>query len=156
MDDGVATVALYAIKLLRFSVLWIALFVVEKVYQNSYVTLTLIRDQPPPDLRPMVVYALAVDLVFSVFVLVVLGLLRSQNREPTYALDSDLARLFVVDYLASVAVVLFVGRGLAAVVQDKHLLRYRDDGLRSTRALGTLILWAAMIALAVPYYKLLM
>lgn len=156
MDDVILTTSVYLVKLLRFSVIWISLFVVEKVYQDAYVSKVLIRDGEPPDLRPIVLYTLLVDFVFSVFVLVIVALLNAQNQGPTYAIDSVLAQALIVDYVSSTSVMAALGWGVATVVQDKKLLRYKDDGLRSIRALGTLILYGSLVTLLLPYYKLLM
>lgn len=155
MIDGIVTACVYTIKLVRFLVLWIALFVTEKVYQDAYVSTVLIRDKKPPDLRPVVVYALLADFVFFTFVMLVLHLLRAQNPGKSYAIDSNLVLLLIMDYVASTVVLGVVGWTTASVVQDREILRYKDDGLRSIRALGTLLLYGALVTLCVPYYLLL-
>lgn len=155
MNDGIVTACVYTIKLVRFLVLWIALFVTEKVFQDDYVSRVLIRDGAPPDLRPLVVYALLVDFVFFTFIMLVIQLLRAQNPDRNYAIDGNLVSVLMVDYVASSVVFGVVGWGIAAVVQDRKILRYRDDGLRSIRALGTLLLYGALVTLAVPYYLVL-
>lgn len=155
MIDGIVAACVYTAKLVRFLMLWIALFVTEKVYQDAYVSSVLIRDRTPPDLRPVVVYALLVDFVFFTFMLFVIQLLRAQDRGRTYAIDGYLVSALVVDYVGSTIVLGIVGWGVATVVQDREILRYRDDGLRSIRALGTLLLYGALVTLLVPYYLLL-
>lgn len=155
MNDSIVTACVYTVKLVRFLVLWIALFVTEKVYQDAYVTTVLVRDKQPPDLRPVVVYALLVDFVFFTFMMLVIHLLRAQNPGKSYALDGNLVSMLVVDYIASTVVLGIVGWTTATVVQDKEILRYRDDGLRSIRALGTLLLYGSIVVLLVPYYLLL-
>lgn len=155
MNDRILTACVYTVKLVRFLVLWIALFVTEKVYQDAYVSTVLIRDRTPPDLRPVAVYALLVDFVFFTFMMLVIQLLRAQNPDRVYAIDSNLVTLLITDYIASTVVFGLVGWTIAAVVQDKEILRYRDDGLRSIRALGTLLLYGALVTLSVPYYLLL-
>lgn len=154
MNDSIVTACVYVVKLVRFMVIWVALFVTEKVYQDMYVSTVLIQDTAPPDLRPVVVYALLVDFVFFAFILMLISLLRAQNPAKTYAIDGTLIVLLVVDYLVSVLVLLVIGLGVASVVQDRNILRYRDDGLRSIRALGTLVLYASLVVLAIPYYLL--
>lgn len=157
MIDGLVTGCVYAVKFLRFMILWIALYVVEKVFQDAYVSNVLVRDGKPPDLRPLVVYALLVDFVFFTVVMVILQLLRAQNASTgtNYAIDSNLMSVLVVDYIASVAIIGGTGWGVATVIQDRKLLRYRDDGLRSIRALGTLLLYGSMVLVLLPYYVLL-
>lgn len=155
MNDGIVTACVYSVKLVRFLVLWIALYVTEKVYQDLYVSAALIRRQNPPDVRPLVLYAMLADFVFFVFIILVVQLLRAQNPGKGYGIDQNLVSLLVVDYVASSLVLAVVGTGVASVVQDKTILRYGDDGLRSIRALGTLLLYGALVTLAVPYYSLL-
>lgn len=155
MNDGIVTSCVYTVKLVRFLVLWIALYVTEKVFQDAYVSSVLIRNSTPPDLRPLVIYALLVDFVFFTFMVFVIQLLRAQDRGATYAIDGNLVASLVLDYIGSVVVFGVVGLGISSVVQDKEILRYKDDGLRSIRALGTLLLYGALITLTVPYYMLL-
>lgn len=156
MNDSNATVCVYAVKLVRFMVLWVALFVTEKVYQDAYVSTALIRNTTPPDLRPLIIYALLVDFVFFTFVMLLIALLRAQNPPGQgYAIDENLVSILIVDYVASIIVLATIGAGVATVVQDRTILRYNDDGLRSIRALGTLLLYGALVTLALPYYMLL-
>lgn len=154
MNDSIVTACVYVVKLTRFMVLWVALFVTEKVFQDMYVSTVLVKDSTPPDLRPLILYAMSVDFVFFVFVLLLINLLRLQNPSKTYALDGNLVYILIVDYIVSVIVLGSVGAGVATVVQDRDILRYRDDGLRSIRALGTLLLYCAMITVLIPYYLL--
>lgn len=154
MNDTIATVCVYLVKLVRFMVLWVAIFITEKVYQDTYVSSVLVRDGTPPDLRPVVIYALLADFVFFAFTLMLISLLRAQNPSKTYAIDRNLITILVIDYVISVIVLSIIGLGVATVVQDREILRYRDDGLRSIRALGTLLLYAALIALVIPYFIL--
>lgn len=154
MKDSILAVCVYAVKLVRFMVLWVALFVTEKVYQDSYVSSVLIRDKPPPDLRPLVMYALIVDFVVFGFILMLITLLRAQNPSKTYVLDGYLVNALCIDYIASTLVIALIGTGLAIVVQDQAILRYRDDGLRSIRALGTLLLYCSMLTIDIPYFLL--
>lgn len=157
MIDGLVTSSVYLVKLLRFMVLWIALFVMEKVFQDAYVSSVFVRNGRPPDLRPLVIYALLVDFVFFTLVMIIIALLMAQNggKGSSYALDSNLVTVLSVDYIASVVVIGGIGWGVASVVQDKKSLRYLDDGLRSIRALGTLLLYGCMVLVLVPYYLLL-
>lgn len=154
MNDSIVTACVYTVKLVRFLVLWIALFVTEKVYQDAYVSTVLVLDRPPPDLRPVVVYALLVDFVFFTFTMLVIQLLRAQNPGSRYAIDSNLVTLLIVDYIASTLVLGVVGWSVSSVVQNRDVLRYKDDGLRSIRALGTLLLYGALVTISVPYYLL--
>lgn len=155
MNDHSVTVCVYTVKLVRFMVLWVALFVMEKVYQDAYVSTSLIRNATPPDLRPLVIYALLVDFVFFTFIMLLIALLRAQNPDKTHVIDGNLVSVLIVDYVASVVILANVGTGVATVVQDRNILRYNDDGLRSIRALGTLLLYGALLTLALPYYMLL-
>lgn len=155
MNDGIVIACVYAVKFVRFLVLWIALYVTEKVFQDLYVSVVLIQRQAPPDLRPLMIYAMLADLVFFVFIILVIQLLRAQNPGKNYGIDQNLVSLLIVDYVASSLVLGVVGIGVASVVQDKTILRYTDDGLRSIRALGTLLLYAALVTISLPYYVLL-
>lgn len=155
MNDKIVTACVYTVKFVRFLALWIALYVTEKVYQDLYVSVVLIQRKTPPDLRPFMLYAMLADFVFFVFIILVVQLLRAQNPGKNYGIDHNLVSLLIVDYVASSLALGIVGVGVASVVQDKTILRYNDDGLRSIRALGTLLLYSALVVVALPYYVLL-
>lgn len=157
MIDRSGVACVYVIKLMRFLVVWVALFIIEKIYQDAYVSSVLIRSGKPPDLRPMIVYALLADFVFFTFILVVINMLMAQKQQLVYGhiIDMNLVSILVFDYIGSVLVLGIVGCGVASVVQNKHILRYRDDGLRSIRALGTLLLYCAIIVLSIPFFMVL-
>lgn len=155
--DLQAAVVLYGLKLVRAMVLWVALYVVEKVYQDSYVQAVLVEDRKPPDLALVVVYAVAVEGSVMLLVLLVLALLKAKYKTPsnTFVIDDRLLVAAAVDYLVSTGAILAIGAALGAAAQNGRLFRYRHDGLRAVRALCNLLLYTSLVVLAVPFYRLL-
>lgn len=164
--DLQAALVLYGLKVVRVMVLWIALFVVEKTYQDSYVQAVLVEDgsggggggaNKPPDLSMVVVYAVAVEGSVMLLVLLVLALLKAKFKTPgnTFVIDDRLLVAAGVDYVLSTGAVVAIGAALGAAAQNGRLFRYRHDGLRAIRALCNLLLYVSAVVLVVPFYRVL-
>lgn len=156
MVDLQLAIVLYGVKLVRAMVLWISLFVVEKVFQDSYVQQVLVQDGKPPNLSMVIVYAVAVEGAVMMLLLAVLWLLmaRYKTSNNTFVLDGRALVLCAFDYLASASAVLSLGALLGDAAQNGRLFRYRHDGLRTIRALCNLLLGVSLVVVAVPFYAL--
>jgi hypothetical protein len=168
--DGLLLGVVYVVKVLRVLVLWVALYVVDKAYQDAYVQRVLVGADPPqdPQARPKgtqappnlawaVPLALLGEGAFCLLLLVVLSLLKARYKHPanTYVIDGDMLALLVADYAATTSALLVLGPLLAVVVQSRRLFRYRDDGLRGIRAYCGLMLVVSALVLALPLYAVL-
>lgn len=154
MEKPTVTVAvLHFTKLLRFMAMWIALYIMDKVYQARYVSRVYIDGLPPPTLVGLVVCAVGVEAIVALFIGVVLMLLMNMFKRPTntYAIDSGLIAMFLCDYVVTTVLFLVMGLWIGGVSQE--LFRYSEDGLRGIRALTFTLLWlAAALILLFPAY----
>ena len=152
--DGWAVGLLYAVKLWRIMALWVALYVMEKVFQDGYVQRVMADRKKPDQLALLVTYALCAELCATLLLLGVLALFmtRFKTARNTYVIDTPLFVLVAVDYVVTTGVLLALGVLVARAVQDPSLYRYRDDGLRGIRAYCTLMLNASVVVLAAPMF----
>lgn len=157
MIDAQIGLVLYAIKVVRVMVLWIALYVVEKVYQDSYVQSVLVNDGEPPRLSLIVVYVAAIEGSLMLLLLLVLSLLKAKykTRDNTFIIDNRMLVLGAVDFFVSTSVFVCIGSLLGEAAQNGRLFRYKHDGLRAIRALCNMLLYVSIVVLAMPYYRIL-
>lgn len=174
MFDSGTIAGLLAVKVARLMVLWVALYLATKVYQDEYVERVLVQGgtarpanaeeteswqdaSAPPRLQGMVVYALVLDLGMSMMLGTILLLLSAKFKQPnnTFVIDGAFLRLAAVDYAAATFVISVLGILIARAVQNPRALRFREDGMRGTRAFGTLMLYVGAVVLAIPFFSML-
>jgi hypothetical protein len=153
---------LYGIKVARIMVIWIALYAIDKVWQDAFVQSLVeneasgAEDRPPPAMWPIIVLALGAEAVFMMVVILCLVLVGVMYGGPksTYALDAPLLRLVGIDYVLSTAVLIGIGVLVARVAQDGKIFRFRDDGMRGIRATCSMLLSIAAVVIALPLFAL--
>lgn len=157
--DGYLLLFAALFKAYRIFTLWIAVFVIEKVYQQAYVERVFLAEEDgekntssPPSLRGFVAAVMGVEAVTAGAFFAVLGLLRAGGTGSAYVVDTPMLALLFIDYLLSTSVVLAVGALVARTVQDRRLFRYGHDGLRAVRAHAIMTLKVAMVILAIPFF----
>lgn len=191
--EGVPLAILYAVRVARLMVLWVALYLVDKVYQDAYVQYLARADDAagtdggdsdpdaetvksgksgksgkdsdrarrsngrvsdPPSLLPVIVFALGMEAVVMLVLVVALNAARyvhDPSGSNAYMIDGALLAALATDYALTTVLLLGVGLGVAATVQNVRLFRYREDGMRGIRALSTaLLLCAAALFVAMP------
>jgi hypothetical protein len=143
-------------KVVRAMVFWVALYVVEKAYQDAYVQHTLLEDGTPPDLRWLTAAAIGIDIVITGILAVITFLIKKLFKTPsnTFILDNGTMRIIGIDYACSTAVILAMGTLLSQSAQSAQLFRYRDNGVRGIRAFCNMLLYVSFVGMAIPYYRL--
>jgi hypothetical protein len=156
MLDGAVHGMVYAFKFVRAMVFWVALYVMEKVYQDAYVQAVLVEGKPPPDLWGIVATAVAVEFGAMLVLAAVLLLVQSKYKAAsnTFVLDDGLMAALAKDYAVGSVAILAVGTLLARAAENGQLFRYRDDGLRGIRALCNMVLYVSFVVFAIPFYAL--
>ena len=153
---------LYFIKFARIMVIWVALYVIDKVWQDKYVQ-SLVKNEErgdesekPPSLWPIIIIALGAEAVFMMVVLLCLVLAGTLYGGPSsaYFLDASLFRMIGIDYALSTAVLIGVGLAVSSVAQNGRMFRFRDDGMRGIRATCSLLLTIAAIVISLPWFVL--
>lgn len=143
------------VKLLHITFLWFAFYVAEKVALDDFVTAVYVKSIDPPSLDRIVLRVFIADAVFCVMLLAgVYLLLRRSIDEPIiggmtiiWAIAADLFLSYIISFLIS----LFIGR----VAQSQSCCRYKDDGLRGTRAFCYTALCLSIIICLPPYFLIL-
>ena len=154
VSDSQALLATYAVKAVRFLSLWIALYVVEKVYQDRFVRQVLAEEGEPPSLGRMVPTALAIEAVFMLLVWLALWLMFKvfKTSKNTFILDWSWLRMQYRDYIWTTGAILLLGTAIGRVMEDRRVFRYKDDGLRAIRAHALLMLAVSGAILLVPMF----
>jgi hypothetical protein len=157
--DARATSVVLFVSFVRVMVLWILLFVAEKVYQSTYVERALTvagkvdRSRLPSLwlLMPAVlavesiVFALLAWLMFSV------GGATTTSGRGGAVIDRGVMARVASTYAATTLVLAVLGALLGGVVQCRDEFRYHEDGLRGIRALCVMLLAvSAAVILAAP------
>ena len=152
--DSSSLVVVYIVKFIRFLLLWMVLFVMEKVAIDRYVTRVLIYDKSPQQLARSIVIAIAVEALLFLFVVSLLFLISARYNHPrnTFVIDGGLIQAILKDYLVTTLLIMNIGIVLGTVVQNKVLFRFQHDGLRGTRAYTYAMFYVALIVLAIPFY----
>ena len=157
--DGAALGVVAAVRVVRTMVLWIALYFVDRAYQEAYVQRVLVGDDgddgdrgDPPRLWTIAAAALAIEAVILAMLGVILFLLSARFKSPknSFLIDGPLLRRLAVDYAGTTTVLLLLGAAMGAVTQDTRNFRYREDGLRGIRALCVALLLVAFVVINEP------
>ncbi len=160
--QAVQVLLLYIFKVTRIMVLWIALYTLDKVWQDEYVR-SLVENEEngdekadPPSLLPIIVMALGMEAIVMMVIVLVLCLVRINygGANSRFLIDQRMLRMLGVDYFISTVLLLLLGVGVSAAAQDLRILRYREDGMRGIRATCTILLLCAAVVLLLPLYRL--
>jgi type IV secretory pathway VirB6-like protein len=156
MIDFATTFVVSVVKVARVMVLWIALYMMDKVYQDAFVQRVLADNEEPPDLRWLVPCALLIDVIAMGAMLAITMLVCAMFKKPsnTFVIDAHVIACMCKDYAYSTAVILAVGVAVAHVAQSRKLLRYQDLGMRGIRAYSELVLMLAMVVVPIPFYRM--
>jgi hypothetical protein len=138
-------------------VLWIALYLMEKVYQEAYVQQVFVENKDPPSLVPLVVYAVAIDVFVMALIFTVLVLVKGMYKtdENAFILDVDLLKVLAMDYAVCTVTIVAMGALLARATQNTALFRYNHDGLRGIRALCNMVLAVGAVIALIPFFRLI-
>lgn len=144
--DAHVLAIMYIIKALRIMMLWIGVWVADKVYQTRYVSSVYIERSPPPTMVGMVGTALAIESLSIIVVMLVMALLKQQFKQASnsFVIDSGLITLVAGDYILTSALFLAVGAAVAGTAGSRRLFRYGEDGLRGIRAVSLALLGVAV------------
>lgn len=153
-NDAKLVTILYFVKLYRFCILWLIMYLVEKIFQSRHIMRVYVEDKEPRTLIPYVVTCMLFEGVAFLIILAVLAVMMSRYKTPhnTFVVDSMLLVSVIVDYMLTTLLILAVGIIVASIVQSKTLFRYVHDGLRGIRANAAILFWISLIVLALPMF----
>lgn len=152
---------LYTVKVVRIMVIWIVLYVIDKIWQDMYIQSLLKSEttgieQKTPSLWPIIIIALGIEAVFMLVLLLILVMVASLygGTNTTFIIDRTTLFAIGVDYAMSSTILILIGATVASIAQSKRLFRFGDDGMRGIRATCNMLLVIAAIVIAIPWFAL--
>jgi len=145
---------LFVFKLVKIGLSYAALLIAKNITSQIYSEKVYVKQESPPKLINMLILFLAIEVVFTVIVMTLLGILIVQamggfNTE-SKALIGSLAITFSQDYVLYLISMFVHGSILSSVMYSKKYFLYKDDGLRAIRAFSEVLLQYSIVNGLVP------
>lgn len=159
MVDALVPVSVYAVKVFRVMVMWLAVYVMEKVYLQRYMSRVYLSDDARPRPPSLVAFGLwcvlleAVAFGYLWYTLYAMYALYKSD-DNGFVIDWQLLRALLLDYAYTTALFAVSAVVVALVVQNCRLFRYRHDGARGVRALSVSTLIVFAVLQLAPFYRL--
>ena len=146
----------YTIKTYRLLMLWIIVYLMEKVFLDNYLRKVFVRHGRPPNLTQLVTVCWAIEFITLLVPLMIMALLYSRFKDTrnSFLIDESMVKYIMADYLATSIVLVVVGVIIFNQIQNQNLFRYGHDGMRGIRAGSQMFLKTSAVVLAVPFYSL--
>lgn len=147
---------LYIVKILRFCLILVALYLAKTMYVNKYNDVVYVQRKHPPSLLLLVGYFLLIDLVMNMVLWTILfyvSWLEIQKNSDFFLLNNVFFSRMVVDYVVSTALIGSIGCLLCILVQRQWKLD-GVNGFQVVSAFKQMLLTISGFAL-VPQYFLL-
>lgn len=148
---------LYAVKLLRIVFIYIALVVTVRVFDQMYMKAVYVQNQEPPSLLKMlgifVAFDAALNLVFLLLILLLVFFFKNSGSE--FILDMSFVKSMVVDYAATLVIVVSLGAIVGAIIQRKKYFKYKVEGPRAIRAYQEVLLGVGAVVSVIPFSLIL-
>lgn len=155
-------ISTYMYKLLHYGSLLAAAFFAEKIFTSNYMQKVYANNSVPPSLYQMLFIFIALDIVFITLItafLYMLILIFSTNEMTGFSgfvetyLNGNIL-MFVLDSFIFLAIFTLVMLIIVAFMQKKKYFRYKTEGLRAIRALREIMMYIALVLIAIPYFKM--
>jgi hypothetical protein len=143
------------IKSVHILFLWIIFYVAEKVALDRFIHYVYIKDAKPPSLQDIAVQVFVTDSILMFLVLALVYLFVSRIIDEPLMGGNTMFINVGIDMLISIMFASLATISIAAVSQSQSCTRFKDDGLRGTRAFCELALLISVVFVALPYYMLL-
>jgi hypothetical protein len=151
--DAKSVAIIYAVKFYRIMVLWVLLYVMDKVYQSKYVEDVYVAHDKSPSLLYMPLYVVAIESLSFLLVFCLLLMLerRFKNGSNSYLVDQHFLLHVMADYVLTTLAMIPAGVAVAYVLSSPYL-RYNHDGLRGIRACTELMLAVFSVIVLLPCF----
>ena len=150
-DAGVQAKLL--LKGVRLAVQVFALYVAQKVFNESYTRTVYGEGEDPPELRSMLFMFLSVDATAQLLLMLIVVLLSYvfKASDNTFALDDDFVALFLAEYFVSTVALLVIGLLFASLLRQKKYFDYPNQGSAVSSAYRDLMMGVCAVSCLVPY-----
>jgi hypothetical protein len=149
-------ILIYALKLIRYSFIIIALAIARRAFTAMYVQKVYESNLDPPHPIIMIGIFLGVEVSLALALLVILYFAKYMffHGAGTFPVDDYLLSRWMLDYLSSTIVIAILGIIFSDVIRKRKYFRYRYEGERGIRALEVLMRWTSGIIMLLPFYRL--
>lgn len=155
MDDQSVLGLLFILKLVKISLSYASLLIAKNITSQIYAEKVYVKQESPPKLINMLLLFLAIELVFTVIVMTLLGVLIAQamGRLEGETVDGlfNLASTFAQDYICYIVSMFVHGSILSSVMYSKKYFLYKDDGMRAIRAFSDVIMQYSIVNGLIPF-----
>lgn len=155
MKDQSILGLLFILKIVKVSLSYASLLIAKNITSQIYAEKVYVKQESPPKLINMLLLFLAVEIVFTVIVITLLGLLIGQAMG---GLDGEtinslfkLATVFAQDYVCYLVSMFVHGSILSNIMYSKKYFLYKDDGMRAIRAFSDIILQYSIVNGIIPF-----
>ena len=147
---------LYIIKGLRLLFTYVALFLATRSFSQIYEKAVFDNTSKAPSFLQFLFLFVAFDFSFNVFLLAILFLLKYlfKTDSNTFIVDNYLFSKYIIDYVVSIAILLFIGYLISRIIIAKKYFRYKYEGLRAIRAYESLMFNIACVIYSFPYFMI--
>eukprot|EP00873_Tetraselmis_striata_P026996 jgi/Tetstr1/447260/TSEL_034697.t1 len=149
--DKSAVSMMYALKVLRVGVSWLAFYLANKLFMDYYNKQISATSPRVVDLRWYVVIYASFQLVFDIMALIVMYFVRRIDPD---VVSGALMLDYVFDTVIVTMMVLASAIWVADIIQDKRYFSYQTRAPRAVRALRTIIFWLLAFHSLAPYFYL--
>lgn len=155
MNDQSILGLLFILKLIKIGLSYASLLIAKNITSQIYAEKVYVKQESPPKLINMLLLFLAIEIVFTVIVITLLGVLMGQAMGgidgETYDGLFKLATTFAQDYVCYLISIFVHGTILSNIMYSKKYFLYKDDGMRAIRAFSDVILQYSIVNGLIPF-----
>jgi hypothetical protein len=154
MNDQSILGLLFILKLVKVSLSYASLLIAKNIMSQIYAEKVYVKQESPPKLMNMLLLFLAIEVVFTVIVISLLGVLIAQVMGVGDDASEGLFKLaatFAQDYVCYLISMFVHGSILSNTMYSKKYFLYKDDGMRAIRAFSDVILQYSIVNGLIPF-----
>ena len=148
---------IYFLKAFRVLFIWFSLYLASKIFQQYYTAQVFANNLDPPDLRLFVLIYIGLELLFAIGItifLLLLMFLYGGGANSGFIINSNMMGKYIMDYIVSTVFIVVLGVILASVMMGKRAFQYKNNGLRTIRALQTIMLGVGGVFTSIPFFMM--
>lgn len=151
------TFLLQLIKVFRLFMQIGAIYVAQKVFNESYVRKVFSEGRDPPPLTSMLFLMLSIDATahLMIVILLVLSNFAFKRDDNTYLVDDAFLSEVLTEFAVSSLVLILLGMMIADILRRKRYFQFADQGQIVSIAFRSSLMYICIINFVVPYSMLI-
>lgn len=137
-------------KVVRIALAYLSLTIATNFMTQIYMEKVLVNNEAPPPLLNFVWLFLFIDVLVNVLFVLVIMLMENFSLFGNNG-DHQISAAYLMDYAVSVGLLLVFACIVANTMYNKKYFLYKDDGLRSIRALSEIIFNMSIMIHILPF-----